>query len=149
MKITAEDYAPMKAFFGWMLDNGMPLPAGLRAGRHPMILLEAAEQKSAKAAHASLALAIGDLVDLFADIGKAQTQAFDEGLLRAGLPTLTQVKARHWTKVRSILKRGRLRSESEFHALRNVVEAMPEGEIDKAWAILAHYEKNAAVEASR
>jgi hypothetical protein len=149
MKIAAGDYAPMKAFFGWIWENAIPMPASLKAANDPIAALNRTEQLSPAKARLGLGDAIGDVMEWLAGIEPAEVRRIDEELVEAGLPTLSQVRLRFWRRVHATMKRGRVRSECDYHALRNVVDAMPETDATKAWEILANFEKNIAVGANR
>lgn len=143
MQISAADYPALKAFFVWaMAQLRAPMP-GLPPEHHPVAVLEDFERRSMAMARKGLALAIGDLVDDLSDLTAEQVTRIDEALSSAGIITLTEVRARFWSKIRSIRKRGSVRNEAEYYALRNVVEALPEREQQEAWSLLAAYEETA------
>jgi len=94
-------------------------------------------------------MAIGDILEMLAGANPEEVSCIDDGLRRNGLPTLTHVRARFWRKIPLILKRGKIRNEGEYRALRNVVEAMPETDAGAAWAILAAFEQSLAAAGAR
>lgn len=136
MKVTADNYEALTAFFGWMIENVWPVSAASPPDHHPMNVLRAFVAKSPSMARKSLEIGIGDLLEQSQDLSLTQIQTIDAALRAAGLPTLTAVKLEFSNKVRGILSRGRIRSEGEYHALRNVADGMTVGEQAKARAML-------------
>ena len=136
MKVTADNYEALAAFFGWMIDNVWSMPSGLPPEAHPMNVLRAFEAKSPSLARKSLASSIGEMIEQSQDLSLTQIQTIDDALAAAGLPSLTAVKLDFSKKVSGILSRGRIRSEGEYHALRNVADGMTGDEQVKAWAML-------------
>lgn len=136
MKVTADNYEALAAFFGWMIDNVCPVSSTLPPEHHPMHVLQGFTAKSPSLGRKSLALGIGDLIEQSQDLGLTQIQTIDAALLAAALPTLTAVKLEFSKKIGGILSRGRIRSEGEYYALRNVVDGMTGEDRDKAWAML-------------
>ena len=140
MKVTADNYESLKGFFGWMVNNVMTLPVGLAPEGHPMVQIKMFEEKSAAIARQSLRIGIGDTLELTMDWGAEKIRAADEALAALHFPTLTTVRLEFSRKIRGIMSRGRVRSEAEYYALRNVVEGMGDEERAKAWDILGAYE---------
>jgi hypothetical protein len=148
MPITAEDYEPLKGFFGWMLANASPFPMPPTPELHPLAVLARFETQSRATARRGLEMAIGDLLEL-TTVDPAEVHRIDDALRQNDLPTLSEVRARFWKRIRNVLKRGQVRSEAEYHALRNVVEAMPEKEAGRSLAILAEFEANVSERVAR
>jgi len=144
MTVPPEDYASLKAFFGWMLTHVKPVPANLPAESHPMAVLDRIEAKSMANARKGLGMAIGDILEQCARVAGDHLQRIDTALAAYGLITLSAARARFERKVRGIVKRGAVRNEGEYYALRNVVEAMAGEEQDRAWQMLAAFEEKQA-----
>jgi hypothetical protein len=140
MKITADDYPSLKAFFAWTVENLMPPLPRLPADQHPLAVLERFEAGSMANARKGLAMAIGDTIEMTEPLSPADVATIDTALREKGIITLSEVRARFWTKIRRILERGALRGETDYYALRNVVEALPEQERAAGWRLLAAYE---------
>jgi hypothetical protein len=149
VNIRADDYEALKAFFGWMVENVLVMPAGLPPEHHPIAALAHTEARSMAMARRGLRMAIGDLVEQTQDFPRDRVNQIDDALAASGLPTLSYVRARFWSKVASIMKRGRLRSEGEYYALRNFVDAMPASQSEEAWRLLADFETRVSAGASR
>lgn len=143
MRIAAEDYEPLKAFFGWVFEHLSPPHESLPPEHHPLTVLKRTESQSRAKARTGLAMAIGDIMEEFQDLSPEQVLAIDAALETERIITFSQVRARFWTKVRGVLQRGTIRNEREYYAVRNVVEALPESERGDAWQMLAAFEERA------
>ena len=141
-RIADEDYKAMKGFFAVMNEELMRLmpPLPLAPEDHPIAVLERYEKVSMSIARKGLGMAIGDMVEQFQDLPEDQVGKLDGRLKAAGLPTLSAVRARFSRKIAGIMKRGKLRSEAEYYALRNAVDMMPEAESGRAWELLGAFE---------
>ena len=137
MQVSANDYPSLKAFFIWASQH-------LGMGSHAVAALEGFEARSMAMARKGLAMAVGDIVEMTSDLSTQKVAAADAALRAEGIVTLTEVRARFWSKIRSIRKRGSVRNEAEYYALRNLVDALPEDERPKAWSLLAAYEEKVA-----
>lgn len=143
MRIAEDDYQPLKAFFAWAVEHLMKMPVTMSAADHPVATLERTEAESKARARQGLAMAVGDVVEFCDRLSADEVRAIDAALEAAGILTLSHVRARFWTKVRRVLKRGAIRGEQDYHALRNVVEALPDDEQGPAWEMLAAFEEKA------
>ena len=141
MRIDPEDYEPLKGFFLWMCDRVLPGQRELPEEANPSFALAFFEARSLAMARQSLALGIGDILEETNDISAQTVEAIDAELAQQGLPTLSHVRARFARAVRAILKRGSIRTETDYYALRNVVDDLPETEREGAWQILAEFER--------
>ncbi|MGC1469315.1 MAG: hypothetical protein WA793_08020 [Sphingorhabdus sp.] len=141
MKVTPENYDSLKAFFGWMVEHTFPKVKELPFDAQPLNFLSALEQKKPGLARQSLSMGIGDTLEETQNWSLKRTQAVDAALSDAGLPTLSAVRLEFSKKIASIMQRDKVRSELEYYALRNVVEAMPDADRDKAWQLLAAFEE--------
>ncbi len=145
-RVTTENYGAMKAFCLWFWEQQSSDwdKAALVPERRPKAILESFEQKSMAIAREGVRQAIGDIIEQTQDLSLQAVARLDALLLNAGLPTLTEVRAQFWGKIGGIMKRGKVRSETEYYALRNVVESMPEAEQSKAWSLLGEFENRKA-----
>ena len=144
MRINSDDYEPLRAFFAWGAEHLLGIPASLPSDQHPVAVLAALEAKSPARARDGLAMAIGDVIENCEGLSPDRVAAVDAILKAKGIMTLTTVRARFWTRVRQILRRGAVRGERDYYALRNVVEGLPEDEQSQAWQILAAFEASMA-----
>jgi hypothetical protein len=143
LKVTVENYQSLKAFFGWMVGLTHPNVADLPFEAQPLNFLAALEGKTPGLARQSLRMGIGDTLEETQHWGLERVQKTDAALEKEGLPTLSAVRLEFSKTIASIMKRGKVRSEAEYYALRNVVEAMPDEEQCKAWELLAVFEERA------
>jgi hypothetical protein len=140
MRLAAQDYEPLKAFFEWMWNRLLPNPDGLPPEAWPPAVLAGLESHSMSMARQGLGEVIGDIVEMTDRLSADEVRSFDAALAAEGLLTLSAVRARFARTIRGIMKRGAIRSENEYHALRNVVDSMPEDEREKGWRLLGDYE---------
>ncbi len=119
-----------------------PIPAGLPPDRHPIAILDALSASSPARARQGLAMMIGDQLEATANLSQEQIVQLDDAFSRAGLPTLSSVRLRFMKDVQSIIRRGRIRSEADYYAIRNIVDGLSdEGEQRRLWGMLAVYEQ--------
>ena len=147
VKIEARDYDALKGFFAWAADHLLPAAPGLAAEQRPIAILTALEAKSMARARQGLRMAIGDIVEMTENYSQQQIATIDRALTAGGLPTLSEVRARFWSKIAAILKRGAVRNETDYHALRNVIDTMTGDDNAAAWRLLAAYEQRATASA--
>ncbi|MBV9882731.1 MAG: hypothetical protein JO276_06965 [Sphingomonadaceae bacterium] len=144
MRIAAADYERLKAFFAWTTANLFPPGPTLPPDQYPLAVLNRTEARSPSNARAGLAMAIGDIIEMSEGFAAGQVAAIDAALEAEGIITLSAVRARFWSRIRRVLERGTIRGERDYHAVRNVVEALPEEEQERAWRLLAAFEEKAA-----
>lgn len=144
MRITAADYEPLKAFFTWVSQHLFPFHASLSADQHPIAILAAFETESPAIARKSLAMGIGDIIEMSEVFTAEQVAAIDALLAAEGIMTLSAVRVRFWSRIRRVLERRTIRGERDYYAVRNVIEALPEEEQGPVWRMLAAFEEKAA-----
>ena len=119
-KISAAEYEPLKAFFAdWQ--ERFPCPADLPAEHHPLAVLESMEQKSMSQARLGLGLAINDTLEDSWDLSPAEVTAIDQNLAGRGIVTLSELRRRYSRQFKSILKRGKIRDETEYHLVAGIL----------------------------
>jgi hypothetical protein len=141
VRLSREDYEPLKGFFGWMCDHILMRSVSLPEEAHPIRVLAEMERRSPARAREGLGTAIGDIIEMTQNFGSAPVAEIDEALRAQGLPTLSQVRAKFSSAIARILRRGSIRSETEYYSVRNVVEALPEAEQAAVWRLLADFEE--------
>jgi hypothetical protein len=139
VRIAAEDYQRMRAWFAAVAADVFP-NAPSDAG--PLAALDAIAARSPAGAREGLSMAIGDIVEMTGAWPAEKVAALDRSLESQGLPSLSEVRARFSKAVASALRRGRIKDEVEYHALRNAAEMRGGGE-EQLWALLAAYEERA------
>jgi len=140
MRVSAQDYEPLKAFFAWMSDRVLPIPDALPPEARPLAVLAGIESRSMSRARQGLGEAIGDIVEMTDCLSPEEIQALDARLAAEGLLMLSAVRSRFARIIRGIMKRGTIRNDNEYYALRNVVDAMPEVEREVGWRLIGDYE---------
>jgi len=116
--LNHEDYAGLRGFFERFAGSILELPDAVAK-------LEAIERDAPKRAATALGLAVQDCLELSAAFRPGQIRAADEALTAHGLPTLSQVRARHWRRARIALSRGVVRGAAE----RAAVQALADSEV--------------------
>jgi hypothetical protein len=146
-RVTKDKYEAMKGFFLWYCrDRLSPMhdKIDLSPEERPDAVMRSLEQKSLAIAREGLRMAIGDIIEETQYLGRDEVDRVDAALAAEGLPTLSQVRIEFWAKISGIIKRGKVRSETEYYALRNVVESMLEPDQSKAWSFLEEFESRKA-----
>lgn len=105
----------------------------------PVAMLDALAATAPAKARQGLAMAIGDLVEMTSDWPRERIAALDAGLAGDALPTLGEMRARFSNAVQRPRRRGRIKDEVEYHAVRNAAEMAGE-EAEAHWRLLADYE---------
>ena len=141
MRIAAEDYDDLKAFFGWMSGHWYERVLDMPPDLCPMAQLEQTEARSRSQARTGLAMAIGDIIEMTENLAPDQVARIDTLLDERGILTLTNVRARFWSRIRRLLERGAIKSERDYYAVRNIVDALPEEEQGRAWQMLGSFEQ--------
>ena len=140
MKVSAEEYEALKGFYAYMSEKWLRAMPAFAPEDWPMAVLVRQEERSMSLARKGLGMAIGDIIEMYDRAGPEQVNEFDRELGAAGLPTLSEVRARFSRRITGIMKRGKVRSETEYYALRNAVDSMPEDDAARAWQLLGEYE---------
>lgn len=138
MKIDAQNYEQMKSWFAHLVPK-IFAPALLTPETHPVACLEQIESRSPGKARAGLATAIGDSIEMTEGWSLERVAETDKLLAGDGLPTLTEMRIRFSKVIRQVLKRGTIRNEVEYYALRNAAELTQDGR-DALWTLLSAYE---------
>lgn len=119
MKISDAEYPALKAFFLAMFNaTNCEVPPDV----HPARFIDQLEQMSMARARTGLAQAIGDLIEQTSIFPRETVESADQQLAAAGLPTLTQVRARHGKALRTLIKRGKARNETEYYLAKGMID---------------------------
>lgn len=122
-KLSLEEYENLKRFFINYLDWFIPAHAkSTRPEDQPQEFLGRLEKTSMANAKKGLQMAINDTVEETADWRPDQVAAADAKFAAAGTFTLSEVRSRYSKKYLQILKRGVIRSETEYYLLKGVVD---------------------------
>jgi len=132
------DYQALKACCAHIL--GLSLPPDLVELFHR----SAADQevRSPARARSEIQAAINDCLEATSDLQGAELQTLDRDLAALNLPTLSALRGRFWNRVAAAIKRGKIRNDTEYYAIRNVVETPQfEPQSEAIWAMLTAYEE--------
>jgi hypothetical protein len=113
------DYQLLKIFldrhFEWYTPKYPTTPPGL-----PSQFLENIEKTSLANAKKGLSMALNDIAEESANWTPEQVSAADVRFLAAGTFTLSEIRRRYSKKYLQILKRGEIRSETEYYLLKGI-----------------------------
>ena len=121
MRIEPSEYERLRSWFSYMVPKVFPSDL-LTPDTHPTAELDRMAVKTPAKARSGLSMAIGDVVEFTSDWPAIDVTACDHELLQSGLPTLSEVRARFSKLVQQVVRRGYIKSDDEFYALRNAVE---------------------------
>ena len=140
MKVTADNYDSLKGFGLWLVDQrlGEQL-ARMAPEAHPRFGIEQIERHSMAQARKSVEMMIGDIIEETECLNGKQLAAYDQALRDRGLPTLSEVRGQFGRRIRAIMKRGLIRNDDDYYALRNVADALPNDDRERAWVMLDGY----------
>jgi hypothetical protein len=141
VKITAVNYEQMRQWYAMVFEvdwDGRPLDPE----HHPIKVLDEMAKRTPARARAGLAMAIGDIMEGNLPWRPERVAALDSELQDQGLPTFSAIQREFGKGIEAIMKRGRIRSEPEYHLVRNAAEVpgMPEEDL---WKLLEDYEARA------
>ena len=88
-------------------------------------------------------MAINDLIEMTNGWPKEQVASTDLALVKASLPGLSEMRQRFSRAVQRAVRRGRIKDDVEYYAVRNAVELSGDGQ-EPLWSLLAAYERSVA-----
>lgn len=138
MLVTPNNYDELRLWLGRMVVLAMP-DIEVGSDIDPVRVLDGFAKKSPAKARESLALAIGDLVEMTSDWPKDRVIATDHQLLATGLSTLSEVRALFSKTISRVLRRGSIRSDAEYYSVRNAAERPSEHQ-PMLWSMIEAYE---------
>jgi hypothetical protein len=94
VRVAAEDYESLKAFFAEVSNMIAPRLGSLPAQDHPLAALERFESGSMGRAREGLGLAIGDIIEMAEALSAGRVAQIDAALAAEGLLTLSAGGAR-------------------------------------------------------
>jgi hypothetical protein len=140
MRVSIEDYDRMRAWLARMV--GEVFPAGcFTPETHPVVVLDQLALAAPGKARDGLGMAIGDTVEMTSRWSEQQVLKIDRLLNDEGLPSLSEVRLRFSKLVQRVVRRGRIKDEGEYYAVRNAVEQAGDTK-DRLLGLLATYEAN-------
>jgi hypothetical protein len=139
--VRADDYEQLKAWLGFIFEQLALAPPELSPDLHPVAILGQMEKSSPSKARRGLSEAIGDTIEISAQLQASDVDLIDEKCRVRGLPTLSEVRSRFSKKLKAVVRRGVIRSEAEYYLVRNAMERTPdEVERTKLQALLNQFE---------
>jgi hypothetical protein len=118
---TDSEYANMKAFLAFYVERYHLNLETLPPENWPIASLEALEKKGKNTAVQGLRQAINDCVERSLHFDHAEVESLDIELQKRGVVTLSELRRRYSKSYAKIMKRGRIKNETEYYLLRNVL----------------------------
>lgn len=92
---------------------------------HPSHHMEVIPGKVSKSQRlAGLRQAANDTIEATQDFTPAQVAAVDAAFQDRKVVTLSEVRRRYWSKYKAVIKRGRIRNETEYYLVAGLVNDM-------------------------
>jgi hypothetical protein len=116
------EWRELFAFFEYWVTR---FPVGVRREdpAHPLNYVNVVIQKYGRSgALEGLKQAVGDILESSSGLKGQSLIDLDEQLVAAGVVSLSRLRYRYWSKVRKVLKRGCIRSETEYHLLKALAD---------------------------
>lgn len=123
--VSAADYDQLKAWLSFMFELpeiGLPT---VTPDMHPIAILGQMEKSAPARARQGLRMAIGDVLEMTADMRLSDLKLVDENCRAKGLPTLSEMRARFSKNLKAVVRRGHIRTETEYHLVRGALEFTP------------------------
>ena len=139
MKVQSKEYERMRSWLAYMTREVF-LPELLSSDVDPIAHLDRLAFRYPGKARAGLSMAINDTIEMTSDWAEERVVATDLSLQRADLPSLTEMRGRFSKVVQRAVRRGSIKDDVEYCAVRNSVELTEEGR-DQLWKLLAAYEE--------
>jgi predicted ATPase len=114
------EYAKMKDFLSFYAERYLKAE-GLPPDKQPIASLEALEKKSMKMAFNGLRQAINDCVEMSLHFDHEEVEKLDSQLRSRGIVTLSELRRRYSKSYAKIIKRRRIKNETEYYLVRNVL----------------------------
>ena len=141
MRVRAHDYERMRDWFACLVREVFPAEL-MSTELDPLAELDRQASRSSAKAREGLSMALNDIIELTDGWPQQRVAAVDSSLQRKGLPTLTEMRMRFSKSVQRAVRRGIIKDDVEYYAVRNAAELM-EGEAERLWPLLAAYEERA------
>jgi len=144
------EYGELKRFFTHWETHLTPFRVfELDHPHHPLNMLAGFEsQLGVSRALTGLRQAVNDVLEGCEDFSPEQISLADASLAKAGAPTLTQLWQRRSRQYKAILRRGRIRNDTEFYLVTSILSdtasQVPRQEQDLLGNMVASYESQRA-----
>jgi hypothetical protein len=120
-KASEGEYAELKEFLAFYSERYFNLQ-NLPPEHHPIASLGVLETKSKKMALNGLRQAIHDCIEVSFHFDNAEVANLDSELRDRSIVTLSELRRRYSKAYARIAKRGRIRSDTEYYLIRNVLD---------------------------
>jgi hypothetical protein len=121
--MNQEEYDRLKQFLAYFVDSGgFGLPENLTPDTHPAHVLSKMERLHPNRANEGLRLAINDCLAVISNWSSDDVRAFDSELRNRGIIGLFELQRGHSKKYKAILKRGAIKSVTEYYMLRGILD---------------------------
>lgn len=120
-------YEAEKAFFLYIFRATESALPGTDPNMLPDRVLDRMEQKSMAIARRGLREAINDTLSATAHLEPDQIKILDPNLRNRGLPTLTQMRAKYWSRHRNLMKRNKVKTEAEYYLIKSTLDGTDNG----------------------
>lgn len=95
---------------------------------HPSnVLVEIVEKFGKSKALQGLKQAINDTIEDSSELDETSLKRLDRELYENGIITLSKLRSRYWSKYKGILKRGKIRNETEYYLINGLLCAYDNG----------------------
>lgn len=138
MHIELSEYTRLRAWFSHMVPKIFPVET-LDPGANPVMVLDRMAKEAPAKARSGLGMAIGDVVELTDDWTISDVTTCDDELSKMDLPTLSEMRARFSKVILRVVRRGAIKNNDEFYALRNAVDQRG-ADTERLWSLLDAYE---------
>ena len=136
------EYTQLKKFLSFYVERYMPMQT-LPPEQQPPAVLEAMEKRSPRMAFQGLRQAINDCVERSSFFDPVKVAKLDAELISRGIITLSELRKRYSRGYANILKRGRIKNDTEVNLLQHVIndptEKSPD-ELELLAKLLSDYE---------
>jgi hypothetical protein len=113
------EYARLKDFLSFYAQRYLGIER-LPPEQRPIAMLEAMENTSPKKAVSGLRQAINDCVEMSLRLPHQEVEELDARLRALGIVTLSELRRRYSNAYARIVKRGRIRDETEYYLVHNI-----------------------------
>jgi hypothetical protein len=141
--LSDAEYQELKKFFFFYCDHYIPV-RGLSPEKR-IANIEELEKRNYKRAVQGLRQAFGDILESTKRLDPAEVKKIDAALENHNLVTLSDLRRRFSRVYANIVKRGRIRNETEYHLVRGIIESGSQGmtsrELDNIGKMIAEFEE--------
>jgi hypothetical protein len=146
-KISEHEYEELKAFFvAWFEE--FPPATSLPSWGHPVAMLKVTEESSRSRARLGLGMAINDILEESWSFPPAKVAEVDAKFSARHILPLSELRRRYSRQFRGILKRGKIRTETEYYLGQGILASFTaeatESERKLLTGISAAYEQRTA-----